>query len=71
MNMRTVRRFFPSVELMSTRILPSSIGVGDPTTAGSSPSPLIDINDPAGPSVQNANLLIIAPTNINTTSTLC
>lgn len=72
--MSSVRRFRPSVEFMDARIVPSSPSTSDPTGAGTSPStsPLVNTNNlTTAPSVEGANLLIIAPTSINVTSTLC
>lgn len=74
--MRTRRRFLPSVESMCTRIVPSTIGVNDPTADGSniSTTPIVDTTElSSGPNVDDANLLIIAPTTTTTnpTSTVC
>ncbi|MHB1556554.1 MAG: hypothetical protein ACYC61_03620 [Isosphaeraceae bacterium] len=74
--MRTRRRFLPSVEFMCARIVPSTTGVNDPTADGANipTTPIVDTNDlSTAPTVDDANLLIIAPTTTTTnpTSTVC
>lgn len=73
--MRARRRFRPSVEFMSVRIVPSTVGVNDPLAPGSTPptTPVLDTGDlTTAPNVDDTNIQIIEPITVsNPTSTLC